>query len=149
FPVGIVGEFCNFNFPAQTSLYHVARLLRWNVYSRLIDGNAPHFKITYALEELEESQRKFLQSHSAIVEPLLLEDPPYDVTIVEQEMMKFVKNGRLPLWLIVHSGSEEEVRELVAFAEECRQIAEANVNLVLIAPHYPDNLSVAYLNFYP
>ena len=149
FPVGIVGEFCDFDFPSQTGLYYVARLLRWDVYSRLICGNAPRFKITYTLEELEDPHRDFLRSCSTSVERLHLEDVSYDVTFAEQEMIESVKNGQLPFWLIVHSGSEEEVRELIAFAEECRQLEKAQANLILIAPHCPANLPVTHLNFYP
>ncbi len=149
FPAGIVSEFCDFDFPKQTDLYYVARLLRWDVYSQLLVGKSPHFKTTYALEDLEAEHQEFLHCCSDRMEPLRLTDPPRQLTAAEAEILASLKTAEPPLWLIVHCGSDAEIGELVAYAEECRQLEAATVRLLLIAPRCPSTVQIAYLDFHP
>jgi hypothetical protein len=149
FPVGIIGEFCDFDFPRHTSLYHIARLLRWEGYSKLLCGKTPQFKKTYVLEELAAAHEEFLYSCSSKVEPLRLQDPEEILTASEQELIESLKNAQQPLWLVVHAGKADEIRELVAYAEACRQIETPDTRLILIAPACPDDLRIEHYPFYP
>jgi hypothetical protein len=149
FPVGIIGEFCDFDFPPHTALFQVARLLRWEVYSKLLCGKTPHFHKTYLLEELAAAHKEFLYSCSAHVEPLRLNDPDEAPTASEQELIESIKNAQQPLWLVVHAGKADEIRELVAYAEACRRIEAPDARLLLIAPACPDDLRIGHYHFYP
>ena len=149
FPVGIIGEFCDFDFPPSTSLFHVARLLRWEVYSKLFCGKTPHFEKTYLLEKLAAVHEKFLYFCSTHIEPLRLQDPDEVLTASEQELIESLKNTQQPLWLVVHAGGADEIRELVAYAEACRQIEAPDARLLLIAPSCPGDLRIEHYPFYP
>lgn len=95
FPGGIQGELCGLDVPID----YVARLLRWDVYRAAVPFELPPIETTYVVEEL---------THAPFgnVVPLDLSLPLVDE--VEEE----------PYWLVVHSGPQEEVRELVAYARE-------------------------------
>ncbi len=95
FPGGIQGELCGLDVPID----YVARLLRWDAYRAAVPFELPRIGTTYVVEEL---------THAPMgnVVPLDLSLP-----VVE----KVEENGD---WLVVHSGPDDEVGELVAFAKE-------------------------------
>ena len=92
---------------------YVARLLRWDAYRAVVPFELPHIETTYVVEEL---------THAPFgnVVPLDLSLPL--VEEVEEE----------GYWLVVHSGPEEEVRELVAYARELGAPKQ-----VIVAGTYP------------
>ncbi len=115
FPGGIHGELCGLDIPID----YVARLLRWDAYRAAVPFALPQIETTYVVEEL---------THAPFgkVVPLDLSLP--FVEEVEEE----------PYWLIVHSGPEEEVRELVAYARELGAPKELIVaDTVPAVPLYP------------
>jgi hypothetical protein len=153
FPAGIFGEFCDFAFPRQTKLFHLARLLQWNKYSKQIDGVMQNFAATFLLEPLEEAHEIYLQNHSGEIFSLALEDPPHDldddlkkaaIAIVRSSVAELLVRHpqssnqtpivRRPLWLIVHSGSSEEIQELVNYAVEMSRLEKISPRLVLLTP---------------
>ena len=112
FPGGIQGELCGLDLPID----YVARLLRWDAYRAAVPFALPEIGTTYVVEEL---------THVPVgmVVPLDLSVPL--VEPVQEE----------PYWLVVHSGPEEEVRELVAYAEELRALATEKPERVIVASH--------------
>jgi predicted glycosyltransferase len=153
FPAGIVGEFCDFEFAANTELVHLARLLKWEAYSGQIQGTPPHFALTYRLEPLAAEHHAYLQNHSDEISPLLLKDPPHDlneevkkaaVAIMRSSVIELLVRHpqspgqtpavRRPIWLIVHSGSSAETAELVAYAAEMSYLEQIQARLVVITP---------------
>jgi hypothetical protein len=82
---------------------------------------------------------------------LALSDPPQVLSESERELIEqLVRDGR-PLWLIVHSGSDEEVAEIVSYADEMRRIEGIQARLVLVARAVPSKLpaDVCCLDVYP
>ena len=95
FPGGIQGELCGLDVPID----YVARLLRWDAYRAAVPFALPEIGTTYVVEEL---------THAPFGKAVPLDLSLPFVEAVEEE----------PYWLVVHSGPEEEVRELVAYARE-------------------------------
>lgn len=113
FPGGIQGELCGLDVPIDW----VARLLRWDAYRAAVPYALPEIQTTYVVED-----RQDCLSSTAVVQ-LDLSLPV--VPEVEEQ----------PYWVIVHSGPEEEVRELVAYADELRALAEKKPERVIVASH--------------
>lgn len=132
FPVGIVGEFSDFDF-GKTEVFYIARLLKWNNYSCLLHGKIPYFKKTFVLETLSNEHRKFIDEHSAANIELKLKYP--NLSASGEKAVQKILAEKLPFWLIVHAGSDEETNELFGFAKEMREIEKAEVNLVVLSPN--------------
>ncbi|MCP2337043.1 hypothetical protein [Actinomadura rupiterrae] len=128
FPAGIDGEL---EIPSGQHVVHLARLLRWPVYEALLPAKRPRFDITYICEPLAPAHEAFLREVSDEVKPLELVDPPaapHDIEI----------DG----WLIVHSGPDDEIRELVAYATDIAAAEGLSPDFTLVAPRLPDGLPV-------
>lgn len=106
FPGGIQGELCGLDVPMDL----VARLLQWSVYRAAVPGPLPRFETTYVLERLTAEHDAFIAEHSARVVGLSLDSLPATGEAAGDDS-----------WLIVHSGPEDEVRELIAWAGELRR----------------------------
>ncbi|MEW6126397.1 MAG: hypothetical protein AB1757_04975 [Acidobacteriota bacterium] len=142
FPCGILSEFGNFNFPGNAKLIHLARNLRWFEYEKVIQGKPPFFQQVYFVETLENEQQAFLLTNTEAMSFLELQDPPVDLSeeekiIVRTFQERFTHDPR-PCWLIVHSGSAEEIAELLAYAGEMSEQEQINPRLVLVAPQKID-----------
>jgi len=105
FPGGIQGELCGLDLPID----YVARLLRWDAYRAAVPFELPRIGTTYVVEELTHAPP------GGCVVPLDLSVPVVDA--VDEE----------PYWLVVHSGPDDEVRELVAFAKELGKAPQLRV----------------------
>ena len=160
FPAGIFGEFCDFEFPPKTKLFHLARLLKWKAYSRQLQGATPNFDLTYLLEPLVEEHEFYLKNHSKEIKQLALKDPPHDLSEeVKKAAIAIMRSSvaellvrhpqspdqtpalRRPLWLVVHSGAIEEIGELIAYALEMSRLEDVNPRIVLISPEQNNDLS--------
>jgi hypothetical protein len=151
FPAGLLGEWCNLPLPDGIAVYHVARLLRWPIYRTRLAGPPPQFTTTYTVEPLAIDQETFLEQHSDQVRPLELADPPGQPgQIWHQTVSSLHRRGR-PLWVVVHAGVDEEVLQLVSYAQETSRIEGVEPQLILIAPQRPAALPlhVAHYNHYP
>ncbi|HVG22801.1 MAG TPA: hypothetical protein VND45_01495 [Thermoanaerobaculia bacterium] len=95
FPGGIHGELCGLDVPVD----YVARLLRWDAYRAAVPYALPQIATTYVVEEL---------THA----------PPGNATALDLSLPRVPVVNEEAYWLVVHSGPEEEVRELVAYARE-------------------------------
>ena len=124
FPAGIVSEFADFDF-GETKTQYLARLIRWENYSPLIKNFSNKFEKIFILEELEKEHLEFIKNNSESIENFELIYPQVENKIPKQKK---------PFWLIVHSGEESEIIELVKYAEEMREIERAKANLLLVSP---------------
>jgi hypothetical protein len=148
FPAGILGEFCDFPLARRASLIHIARLLRWPEYSKQLRGAPPLIDVTYRVESLTKDHEDFLRARSLEVRDLSLKGA-YQSARVDEGAKRV--SFREPLWLIVHSGPDEEILELVSYAVEMSRIERVDPSLILIAPRRPVELPgrVTHLDLYP
>jgi hypothetical protein len=114
FPLGIVGELAQSRVFPQVPLYHLARLLRWDAYTRAFSGTPPRYSASYVLEPLTPRHESFLRVHSERIERMQL--PPDDAGVVADDPLVRWRVSCRPLWLVVHSGPEAEVLALLEFA---------------------------------
>jgi len=111
FPLGLRGELAGVDVP----LDYVARLLRWDEYRRCVPHPLPRFGTTY------------------LVEPVTHEVP--SDRVIELRLSVEDRHSCLsyPYWLVVHSGPEDEVRELMAYAEELQRIEGDESRIVVVS----------------
>lgn len=151
FPAGILGELENFMLPGGVPVHHVARLLRWPEYRKRLGDQPLTLARSYVVEPLAPEHEAFLHAHSREIVPLALEDPPAvpgDESL--GRLQHLVRDGR-PLWLVVHAGPPDEIRELVTYAEELRRAEGAPARIVLASPRRPDGFAsgLTHLDLYP
>ena len=120
FPAGILGELCDCPLLAQLDLWHVARLLRWVEYAGALHGAPPHYARIWRVEHLHDAHEAFIAQHGDAIEDLELRDAPASSAR---------EDSSPPYWLVVHSGPQAEVSELVAYADEVRREECADVPL--------------------
>jgi hypothetical protein len=110
FPGGIQGELCGLDVPIDS----VARLLRWDVYRAAVPFDLPAVETTYVVEEL---------THRVTGNVVPLDLTPAPASAVEEEEH----------WLVVHSGPEEEVRELTTYAAELRAMTKTKPEVRVVS----------------
>lgn len=131
FPCGIVGELRGAPLPHAGERWHLARLLRWDEYSRLA-AEAPRFDLTWRLEALHAEHERWLHGASGAMRDLELVDPPAgDVPLPE------LPEG---YWLVVHSGPAAEVEELASYAEDLRAAERSQAAIVVATSDLPESL---------
>ena len=114
FPLGLFGELAGIDVP----LDYVARLLRWDEYRRCVPHPLPRFGTMYLVEEVTHSV-----PCEGVVE-LHLECGGHAAAAAAWP-------PHSTYWLVVHSGPEEEVRELVAYAEDLQRIENDRSTIVV------------------
>jgi hypothetical protein len=140
-PAGILGELAGWERREGLELWHVARLLRWERYTRECGNTLPRFDVTFQVEELDGAHRRALEAASGEVRRLELSDPPSD------------EPGPLerPYVLVVHCGPREEVEELISYARDLLRAEARGARIVLASPSRPEALpgDVVWLDAYP
>lgn len=122
FPLGLLGELADPGVLPDARLVHVARLLRWDAYREACPGTPRRYDATFAVESLTPAHVAFLEAHSRRVERLSL---AASVPVV-------IEPGAP--WLVSHSGPDEEIERLRAYAErEARRRGE-RVRVVVRSP---------------
>lgn len=151
FPAGIRGELGDLALPPGLPLVHLARRLRWSAYREEVRGEPPPLALTYLLEPLEGAHEAFLRAHAARVEPLVLRDAPAALTAAQRDAVRAVTQPGRPLWLVVHSGPDDETGELVDYAADRARLEGSAPALVVVAPARPPGLpaDVGHLDCYP
>jgi hypothetical protein len=136
FPAGLGGELRASSVPPGARTVHLARLLRWDAYRRVLPPDPIRFDEVRTLEPLSDDHAAFLGPG----EPLVLRDPPASAADVPDGS-----------WLIVHSGPAEEINDLIGYARDCASAEGHRPRLVLVAPHRPPGLpsGVAHVGPYP
>ena len=138
FPGGIHGELCGLDVPMDL----VARLLRWDEYRGAVPDPLPRFETAWLLEELEPDHHAFVCANSG--RQAILPVPP---VLSGQAGLPVLH----PFWLIVHSGPEDEVRELVAYTSELRALAMHAPARILVATRCGNSLPEGFetIDAYP
>jgi predicted glycosyltransferase len=111
FPLGLFGELADVDVPMD----YVARLLKWDEYRRCVPAPLPRFGTMYVVEEITHK----VESDRTVQLTLSMEDRHSCLSS--------------PYWLIVHSGPEAEVRELIAYAEELQKIEHDRSEIVVVS----------------
>jgi len=127
FPLGILGELADPRVLPEAPLYHVARLLKWNVYREAFAGTPRKYQASYVVEELAAEHGKYLAENSERVLSLELSSKRRSQT---------ENPFKDPVWLIVHSGPAAEVRALIEFAS--RQAKNTAPRFVVVSPRALD-----------
>jgi hypothetical protein len=114
FPLGLIGElnFITFN---NCKLYYIARILNWDIYNQLIINCNIIFNKTLIVENLPEDQMTFIKSHTLEISQI---DLLYEISTQNDRVKELVSSLINPFWLIVHSGSFEELEILWQHALE-------------------------------
>jgi len=130
FPLGLFGELAEVDVP----LDYVARLLRWDEYRRCVPHPLPRFGTTYVVEpvthEVPCERVVDLTGSAGVLAGWTGGVPPPPRRDGAQPA---VETTALRYWLVVHSGPEEEVRELVAYAEELQRIERDSTPIVVVS----------------
>ncbi len=121
FPAGILGELAGFSPLAGRRLWHVARLLRWNEAVPLA-ANAPHYELVWKLEPLHSAHESWLRERCNQMHEACLQVPAMPP--------RSLPNGQA-FWLVAHSGPQQEVAELIAYALEQRRIEAVDVAIAV------------------
>lgn len=148
FPLGIIGELADFEF-GEIEINYIARFLRWSNYSKFIRESNLKFTQTFILEPLENEHRIYVDAHSASQTKLGLVYKKSIFSEQDEDIAQNIAKTHSPFWLIVHSGNDEEILELVNYAEEMREVEKAKVDLVLISPSAIKSGNLFQYNLYP
>lgn len=122
FPAGIQGELSGLDLPMD----YVARLLRWDEYVQSVGAVTwPRFGCAYVVEALTDPHAAFVHAQCDRVVQLPLECGGHAAALDPKDT---------PYWLVVHSGPADEVRELVAYADEVRTMEASDAHLLVASP---------------
>lgn len=135
FPCGIQGEVHGLDVPIDL----VARLLRWDQYRIAVPTALPQFETVWRIEDLAPDHVAALEANCRHFMPLDLAPASTPITAVED------------YWVIVHSGPEDEVRELVQYANELRNVAANPPAQVLVVSRCTISLPEGFIaqDIYP
>jgi hypothetical protein len=132
FPLGILGELADARVLPEVPLYHVARLLKWNAYraacAAQMRGTPRRYDASFAVETLAPAHAAFLASHSGSFRSM---DLPFHPHAVRENPLAQLPR---PVWLVVHSGPDDEVRALLEFASMTAGNEHAAPQYVVVTP---------------
>jgi hypothetical protein len=116
FPLGLKGELAGIDVP----LDYVARLLKWDEYRRCVPGELPRFGTMYVVEPI---------THTVPCDRVVhLECGGHAAALTAPAWP-----AHSTYWLVVHSGPEEEVRDLIAYAEELQRVEHDHSEIVVVS----------------
>lgn len=131
FPFGIIGEL---DLPALSRLVevnYVARFVQWSNYSKYISSSGD-FSHTYVVDVLHPEQQAFIDTRSKTISSLALFSnlsAGAQTTQIEKDKQSIPKNA----WLVMHSGPDEEVEELLSYARDIARVEKCRPKFVLIS----------------
>jgi hypothetical protein len=128
FPAGLRGELTATVVPPTVgTVTHLARLLRWESYGRVLPAEPVHFDRTWFVEPLTAEHGARVAALSSTVDALDLVDPE---PAVDPD-----PDGRAAgAWLVVHAGPAAEVAQLLRYAEETAALEGVRPRLLLVSP---------------
>jgi len=143
FPLGIQGELKNIIYTGIRT--YLARLLVWDRYTKINGNQFFIFNQTFILEPLHEDHQYIINRISETTSKLALTDPPHLKALPPIENLE-------QHWMVLHSGPDEEVDDLIGYAKQIREIERKQNPLLLVTPspinkwaHQP----VKHIRFYP
>lgn len=121
FPAGLAGEIDAATVGPSIPAIHVARLLQWPAYRRVLPRDPVRYARVHVIEPLHEDHHRYLEDHADEVTPLdLLTSPALDAG--DESPWDGVAGGEVaanrPRWLVAHTGPAAEVVELLAYARD-------------------------------
>jgi hypothetical protein len=129
FPAGIEGELDAATLPPELPVVYVARRMRWLHYRARMPAEPPQLTTVYSTEPLHSEHQAWIERQCADIRPLELHDPP--------AAAPDISDLPRPLWLIVHSGPDAELRRLFAHADRHARRQSVQPHYLLIAPTCP------------
>lgn len=148
FPGGILGELCDFPELNELKIEYISRILNLKAYKKRLNGKLPRISKIWQVEPLGDEQLVWQKTLAAVnnaeIERLDLEYPSSDADA----------HIELPdhCWLIVHSGSAEELLELWEYANETAMLEGAHPCFAVVGQCVrPEFLppEVPYYSVYP
>ena len=141
FPLGVKGEL---RLPGPLKKVYLARLLNWSVYKPFLLEEQVVYACSYVLETLYAEHQQWLEQCSAQVQGLTLAPRRHQVNKSIHEMDS-------PFCLVIHSGPDDEIRQLLHFAREQLTYHRLDFPLWLACPRCPEVIpcGVKYVNYYP
>ena len=149
FPAGLGGEVDATTVAGSVPRVHLARLLRWDAYRRVLPAEPVRYDRTYLLEAVHAEHHRFLRAHAEAVVPLDLVDPPSaprrgpGPAPVVEDLVGGPRPGARgdagedddrPRWLVTHTGPAAEVLELVTYARDQADAEGESPWFVVVAP---------------
>ena len=149
FPAGVLGELADFpNELNNIKIEYISRILKLDSYNKRVEGELPKFSKIWQIEKLGENQSIWLDNLAILnnisIKRLNLCYPESD----NDSAINLPEN----CWLIVHSGSDQELQELYEYAKDIALLENASPNFVVVgqlpaAKFLPQKVS--YYNCYP
>jgi len=143
FPLGAYGELKNIAYDGIRT--YIARLLVWDRYSKVAGNQFFIYNQTFVLEPLHQDHRYVIDRISETLSFLELNDPPQTKPLPPLPELE-------QHWLILHSGPDEEVDDLITYGRQIREIEHKQNPLLLVTPsainkwpHQP----VKHIRYYP
>jgi predicted glycosyltransferase len=136
FPAGLFHEFAGMAIPCEID--YVARYLEWRRYA---PRELPSLATTYVLEPLHEEQERFVVARSRNIDrrPRLIDPPRTDDLPPLPERYA----------LVVHSGSTEEVTELIDYAAAAARAEGTQEPIVAVTQAAVSRRDVVCIDAYP
>ena len=137
FPFGIKYEWENIAlFCPQIKFTYIARLLNKETVNQIITRQKICYTQTFICEKIENQQHlSFINNHSEIVSNLELSYPVNKkISLTYKRLFLKIKKDDNKLYLIVHSGSENEIEMLLDYANEISVVKKEIPFFILISP---------------
>lgn len=141
FPCGIKGEIDD---TIDVEKSYVARILNWPYYLKQLNSYI-HFKHSYMLEQLYINHKEWIKRHSQACSCLKLAATPVRRQAISMSILP------KKYCLVVHSGPESEINQLLLFAENQLAYYQCRLPIILLAPRRPTELKkdIIYFNVHP
>lgn len=128
FPAGILGELVDLPEFSKIRSEYLARILNISRYFQRVKGSLPWFSRVCRLEKLKDDHETLLNSVSSDIYELELTDPPAAETAISTMALP---EG---YWAVIHSGCQEELRQLWEYASQTAICEEQNPGFVFVCP---------------
>ena len=127
---------------------YIARILKTDIYQKRINGEFPKFSKIWKIEDLGDKQNIFLQKlsqeNNIPINNLKLIYPPSNA----DSSIALPSN----CWLIIHSGNQEELKNLYDYAKDTALLENASPNFAVVGqiprPNFLPN-HIPYFSVYP
>ena len=148
FPGGILGELVDFRELDDIKIEYIARILKLETYNKRLNGRLPKISKIWQVEKFGEEQSIWLKNlaneNKIGIDKLRLDYPDFN--------NDFSISLPQDCWLIVHSGSEQEVLELYEYASDVAMVENLSPSFVVVGqvsrPEFLPN-EIPYYSVYP